>query len=94
MAFNKLVDMDNACCLLRAYIERARLVQSDVTTELEEADVERLDRENAAMLCLTVRRVAVLSEIVFDYLCMMEERANQMNELVQEGFKAWQKDVP
>lgn len=88
MDFNKLVDIDVACNQSNAYIERAMLIQSDVLTELERVNMENIDQNKAAMLCFTVHRIMVLSEIVFDYLCMMEEKAKQMNELVQEGFKA------
>lgn len=88
MAFSKLINMDAACNQLNAYVERAMFIQSDVLEELEKADTEHIDQEKAEALCLTVRRVTVLSGIVFDYLCMMKEKAKQTEELVQEEFRA------
>lgn len=88
MAFSKLINMDAACNQLNAYVERAMFIQSDVLEELEKADTEHIDQEKVVVLCLTVRRVTVLSGIVFDYLCMMKEKAKQTEELVQEEFRA------
>ena len=88
MAFSKLINMDAACNQLNVYVEHAMFIQSDVLEELEKADTEHIDQEKAEALCLTVRRVTVLSGIVFDYLRMMKKEAKQMDDFVQEEFNA------